>query len=84
MASDLQSSPTRPVQQNHAASNAFGDLISPKSPTGKHSHSEDDWAWVCAQLTHGLDAAKLTHELVIRRSDKPDPLYYAQRTVDVA
>jgi hypothetical protein len=55
-----------------------------KSPAQKHSHSEDDWAWVCAQLTHGQDAAKLTHELVIRRSDKPDPLYYAQRTVDVA
>ena len=55
-----------------------------KSPTGKHSHSEDDWAWVCAQLTHGRDAAKLIHELVVRRSDKPDPLYYAQRTVDVA
>ncbi len=55
-----------------------------KSPFGKHSHSEDDWAWVCAQLTHGRDAAKLTHELVVRRSDKPDPLYYAQRTVDVA
>ena len=55
-----------------------------KSPSVKHSHSEDDWAWVCAQLTHGRDATKLTHELVVRRSDKPDPLYYAQRTVDVA
>jgi hypothetical protein len=55
-----------------------------KSPTGKHSHSEDDWAWVCARLTHGRDAAGLTHELIVRRSDKPDPLYYAQRTVDVA
>jgi hypothetical protein len=55
-----------------------------QSPTSKHSHSEDDWAWVCAQLTHGRDAAKLTHDLVVRRSDKPDPLYYAQRTVDVA
>jgi hypothetical protein len=55
-----------------------------KSPTGKHSHSEDDWVWVCAQLTHGRDAAKLTHDLIVRRSDKPDPLYYAQRTVDVA
>ncbi len=55
-----------------------------KSLATKHSHSEDDWAWVCAQLTHGRDAAKLTHALVVRRSDKPDPLYYAQRTVDVA
>jgi hypothetical protein len=55
-----------------------------KSSSGKHSHSEADWAWVCARLTHGHDAAKLTHELIVRRSDKPDPLYYAQRTVDVA
>jgi hypothetical protein len=55
-----------------------------KSPSGKHSHSEDDWAWVCARLTHGQDARKLTHELIVRRSDKADPVYYAQRTVDVA
>ena len=32
-ASDLQRPPTRPVQQNHAASKAFGDLISPKMPS---------------------------------------------------
>ena len=43
-----------------------------------------DWAWVCDQLAHGKDAAKLTRELATRRSDKPSPLYYAQRTVDVA
>ena len=55
-----------------------------QSPANRHSHSEQDWAWVCARLTNGHDAAKLTHELVVRRSDKPDPLYYAQRTVDVA
>jgi len=50
----------------------------------KHSHSEDDWAWVCARLAHDMDAAKLTRELASRRSDKSDPIYYAQRTVDVA
>lgn len=55
-----------------------------KSPASKQSHSEDDWAWVCEQLAHGQDAAKLTRELASRRADKPDPLYYAQRTVDVA
>jgi hypothetical protein len=55
-----------------------------KSPTDKHSHSEDDWAWVCDQLAHGKDAAKLTHELATQRSDKGDPFYYAMRTVDVA
>jgi hypothetical protein len=54
------------------------------STPSKHSHSEDDWAWVCAQLAHDMDAAKLTHELASRRPDKSDPLYYAQRTVDVA
>jgi hypothetical protein len=31
-----------------------------------------------------MDAAKLTRELASRRIDKSDPLYYAQRTVDVA
>jgi hypothetical protein len=31
-----------------------------------------------------MDAAKLTRELASRRSDKSDPHYYAQRTVDVA
>ena len=32
----------------------------------------------------GKDAGKLTLELAARRSDKPNPSYYAQRTVDVA
>lgn len=50
----------------------------------KYSHSEADWAWVSDQLAHGRDAMKLTRELASRRSDKPNPLYYAQRTVDVA
>jgi hypothetical protein len=50
----------------------------------KDSHSEQDWAWVCHQLARGEDAGKLTHELASRRSEKPNPLYYAQRTIDVA
>jgi hypothetical protein len=54
------------------------------STSSKHSHSEDDWAWVCARLARDMDAAQLTRELASRRSDKSDPLYYAQRTVDVA
>jgi RepB DNA-primase N-terminal domain len=51
---------------------------------GKHSHSEDDWAWICQQLAHGEDAVKLTRKLAVRRADKPQPLYYARRTVDMA
>ncbi len=52
--------------------------------TGKNTHSEQDWAWAVQQLSLGEDAANLTLELASRRSDKPNPLYYAQRTIDVA
>lgn len=62
----------------------FNHAMPPRKQPGKHSNSEMDWAWVCDQLAHGKDAAKLTRELATRRSDKPSPLYYAQRTVDVA
>jgi RepB DNA-primase from phage plasmid len=53
-------------------------------PTSKNTHSEQDWAWVVQQLALGVDAAKLTLMLASRRSDKPNPLYYAQRTIDIA
>src|ERR1700735_2888665 len=64
-------------------------LLSPHSITSrthpdKHSNSERDWAWVLHELGRGKDAVKLTRKLASRRSDKPNPLYYAQRTVDVA
>ncbi len=52
--------------------------------TSKNTHSEHDWAWVVQQLSRGEDAGKLTLELASRRSDKPNPLYYAQRTIDIA
>jgi hypothetical protein len=56
----------------------------PRKQPGKHSNSESDWAWVSHELAHGKDAVKLTRELASRRSDKPNPTYYAQRTVDMA
>jgi hypothetical protein len=59
-------------------------LISPLNPTGKHSHSESDWAWMLGELARGKDPLKLTRTLAERRSDKSNPVYYAQRTVDVA
>ena len=55
-----------------------------RKPPQRHTHSEQDWAWVTHELASGKDAAKLTRLLASRRSDKPNPLYYAQRTVDVA
>jgi RepB DNA-primase from phage plasmid len=48
------------------------------------THSENDWAWVLQELTAGKDAINLTSDLASRRSDKPNPTYYAQRTVDMA
>ncbi|HTV05952.1 MAG TPA: RepB family DNA primase [Acidobacteriaceae bacterium] len=63
---------------------AFVHVNGGRKPPRKHSHSESDWAWVSHELAHGKDAVKLTRELASRRPDKPNPLYYAQRTVDVA
>jgi hypothetical protein len=62
----------------------FRNAIACRKPPSKHSNSESDWAWVSYELAHGKDAVKLTRELASRRSDKPNPSYYAQRTVDVA
>jgi hypothetical protein len=63
-------------------------LIPPLAPQpirrDMQTNSERDWAWVSRELTQGKDAMKLTLELVSRRSDKPNPTYYAQRTVDMA
>ena len=58
--------------------------IPPREHAMKLSNSELDWAWVLNELADGKDAVRLTRELASRRSDKPFPLYYAQRTVDVA
>ena len=58
--------------------------ITPRKHPDRHSNSERDWAWVLDELAKGKDAAKLTRKLAACRADKPNPLYYAQRTVDVA
>ncbi len=59
----------------------------PETPVirpAKQTHSEQDWAWVLAELSSGQDADETTRTLASRRSDKANPLYYAQRTVDIA
>ncbi len=53
-------------------------------PTGKNTFSEQDWAWTIHQLSLGEDADKLTAALAFKRPDKPNPRYYAQRTIDIA
>ena len=58
--------------------------IARRQQAAKATNSEHDWAWVLDQLAGGIDAATLTRNLASRRSDKGNPLYYAQRTVDIA
>jgi RepB DNA-primase from phage plasmid len=62
----------------------IGTLIGPVKLPGKHSHSEQNWAWILGELARGKDPVKLTRTLAERRADKSNPVYYAQRTVDVA
>jgi hypothetical protein len=62
----------------------FGHPVPPEKSIRRSTNSEQDWAWVLHELGLGKDAVKLTRELAFRRADKPNPLYYAQRTVDVA
>jgi hypothetical protein len=50
----------------------------------KDTRSEQDWAWAVERLSLGEDAGKITLMLASQRSDKPNPLYYAQRTTDIA
>jgi RepB DNA-primase from phage plasmid len=61
-----------------------GELARGGFRSGKHSNSEQDWAWILQELARGKDPLKLTRTLAERRSDKSNPLYYALRTVDVA
>jgi hypothetical protein len=59
-------------------------LIGHANVPGRHSHSESDWAWILGELARGKDPVKLTRTLAEQRVDKSNPVYYAQRTVDVA
>jgi hypothetical protein len=67
---------------------ADASLLAPSIARRKHpdkpTNSERDWAWVLHELARGKDATKLTRKLASRRPNKPNPVYYAQRTVDVA
>ncbi len=52
----------------------------PRGPTAL-SQSERDWADVRDRLRAGDDPALLVEQLARRRQDKPDPQYYAHRTI---
>ena len=66
------------LTQAHCSSLYVGQQ--PRSGT----RSENDWAWVMAQLAAGVPANQVVRALVALRTDNPNPQYYALRTVDVA
>jgi hypothetical protein len=58
--------------------------IRPTRRGESRTQSEADWRWVMSQLRAGNPADEVVRILASSRQDKPNPLYYAQRTVDVA
>ena len=45
------------------------------------TQSESDWKWVMSQLRAGNPPDEVVRMLAASRNDKPNPIYYAQRTV---
>ena len=68
----LRQQPGQPVRRNRS-----------RSP-GHSSQSERDWAEVRDQLREGAQPAQLIEQLARQRQDKPNPAYYASRTVERA
>jgi hypothetical protein len=60
------------------------DRIDRPRSFGSRTRSESDWGWVMAQLNAGTPAQEIVQTLANIRSDKPNPHYYAHRTVDIA
>jgi hypothetical protein len=58
--------------------------ITPATRLGSGTRSESDWRWVMAQLNAGIPPQEIAQTLANMRSDKPNPHYYADRTVDIA
>lgn len=58
--------------------------IRPAKRSQSRTQSEADWRWVIAQLRAGNPPDEVVRILAAFRPDKPNPIYYAQRTVDVA
>jgi RepB DNA-primase N-terminal domain len=55
-----------------------------QSSQSKHTASEHDWSWVMRKLQHGESMETLIEKLADYRDTKPNPEYYARRTVTKA
>lgn len=56
----------------------------PAKLSQSRTQSEADWRWVISQLRTGNPSNEVVRILAASRHDKPNPTYYAQRTVDIA
>ena len=73
--------PSRPGRIRQRPARRAGALA---AAGGDSSRSGQDWAWTRHRLRRGADPAELEIELAARRDDKPNPRYYARRTVERA
>ena len=55
-----------------------------RSSYGGHSQSERDWAYAKRALERGEPPEAIIRAIVMYRSDKPNPQYYAEHTVEKA
>ena len=67
-----------PVPEKESASGAQKRR---RLPPGHHSQSERDWAAAGDALSRGEDPETVISQLEQQRQDKPNPGYYARRTV---
>jgi hypothetical protein len=56
----------------------------PAKLSQSRTQSEADWRWVISQLRAGNPSDEVVRILAASRHDKPNPTYYARRTVDIA
>lgn len=83
-ASQLEYSPSDFMLELPAIADVQPHHIDRSRSLGSRTRSESDWRWVMAQLNAGIPAQEIVQTLANIRSDKPNPRYYAHRTVDIA
>jgi len=75
------------ARQDDTHSLEYKNAARPHGNAGRNSgtsQSERDWAMVLEQLRAGNDPERVRRELANSRQDKPNPNYYASRTVERA
>lgn len=83
-ATQLEHSPSDFGLELTAPAHVEPEQIDRAARLGSRTRSESDWRWVMAQLNAGIPAQEIAQTLAYLRSDKPNPHYYAHRTVDIA